>query len=509
MKRRRQQQQPAASDGASGGADNAEDVESIFFGDVRGDASIFPMYESGELCDGTVHLDGVDYPVSRMALSAASPFFKAAFAGGFSEASGASVTIDPSLSRDCVEALLRYAHHFSGSVDVHLSAFVVAADQLGFASILQHASTRLALTMSEGNFFARLILAQRYGLSRVLDAGARLLSEHADALCRSVEFVTLSRDTLASLLSHEELRAPRELPLYEGLLAWRAHDESRAFAPFESLLELIRLSELGLPYLINHVVHADAIRFGTHRVRELVQQAITYLTIPEQRMELHSTRMEPRSASLPDFGDAPGLNVKAFSEDGRKSGWRIMRSRGFIAPGSSHAAVASQVLTSFTTWSFKMAKRALHVHDDGDEDDDDDDDDDEEEDGADLSMPWACVGVGVGASPSPGSFKEATSYGWGGPMQVANGDTANYWRNFSPSQTHTEASSLAPDAAGWDGWKIGDEATFRFDKVNGLLSMRRTRGKATQDFKLLGLDPSLPWRVHVNLSQVGTTVELY
>ena len=39
------------------------------------------MYEAGELCDGTVKLGERGYPVSRMAMAAASPFFKAAFTG--------------------------------------------------------------------------------------------------------------------------------------------------------------------------------------------------------------------------------------------------------------------------------------------------------------------------------------------------------------------------------------------------------------------------------------------
>ena len=51
-------------------------------GTTERDSSIFSMYDGGQLCDGKVHLDGVDYPVCRMVISAASPFFKAAFSAG-------------------------------------------------------------------------------------------------------------------------------------------------------------------------------------------------------------------------------------------------------------------------------------------------------------------------------------------------------------------------------------------------------------------------------------------
>ena len=60
----------------------------------------------------------------------------------------------------------------------------------------------------------------------------------------------------------------------------------------------------------------------------------------------------------------------------------------------------------------------------------------------------------------------------------------------------------------WLGWNVGDEATFLFDKANGVLSMEHTRGEETKAFRLAGLDPTLKWRIHVNLCHPGTTVDL-
>jgi hypothetical protein len=63
------------------------------------------LYEAGQLCDGKLVLNGRTFPVSRILLAAASPFFRSAFTGGMREGEG-TVQLDPSLQPEGVEALL-------------------------------------------------------------------------------------------------------------------------------------------------------------------------------------------------------------------------------------------------------------------------------------------------------------------------------------------------------------------------------------------------------------------
>ena len=100
-----------------------------------------------------------EFPVSRLALASASPFFRAAFSGSMLE-SGGTVTLDPSLSPSCVEALLRFAH---GSLEVRiaepdLEEFVTAADQLSFTDVLPLVTPLLASSLSADNCTTRLVL---------------------------------------------------------------------------------------------------------------------------------------------------------------------------------------------------------------------------------------------------------------------------------------------------------------------------------------------------------------
>ena len=73
------------------------------------------LYEAHECCDAEVVLRDRTFPVSRMSVCAASPFFRATFAGGMREGAEHRVTLDPSLSAESVELLLAYAHAPGGT----------------------------------------------------------------------------------------------------------------------------------------------------------------------------------------------------------------------------------------------------------------------------------------------------------------------------------------------------------------------------------------------------------
>ena len=252
------------------------------------------LFDAGDLCDGIVQVGERSIPVSRMTLAATSSFFRAAFAGGMREADTATVALDPTLDADSVHALLRYAHAPGVSCQVDPEALLGAIDQLGFLELLPKIGSVLAASLDKVNCLQRMALADRHGaaLDMVLKRGVEVLSEHATELCASPTFAALSQDLLSAILSHEDTVAD-EAALFNGVLQWRAADASRHGAPFDALLEQLRLPSLGLDYLIRHVMHAEEI-MASARARQLVQDAVAYLTIPAQRAALTSPRMKPR-----------------------------------------------------------------------------------------------------------------------------------------------------------------------------------------------------------------------
>jgi hypothetical protein len=255
------------------------------------------MYEAGEMCDAVVELAGQTYPVSRIMLSAASTFFHGVFADGMREGSERAVKLDPMLDQTSVELLLRFAHApVRSHANVDAEEFARAVDQLGFLELLPTGSRLLADTMDVSSCLRRLDFAHRlpHMLDVVLDRGIEIISEHAVELCATSAFTALHKDVLSAILSHDKLSCENEVPLYEGLLSWRAADPARHGEQFDALIELVRLPSLGLEYLVGHVMHANEI-LASSRVKRLVQEAIAFLTVPAQRAALTSVRTSPRT----------------------------------------------------------------------------------------------------------------------------------------------------------------------------------------------------------------------
>ena len=427
-------------------------------------AELLAIYESGELCDGTVTLGDRQFPVCRMLLSAASPFFKSAFLGGFRESVQCSVTLDPTLPPDCVEALLRHAHApVGGGVTLDPESFLGAADQLGFSHLLPAASCALIDTLSPGNVLARLVLADRYELGDLLESGIDLFSEHAVSLCGSAEFASLPQGLLAKMLSHQENTAS-EQALWLGLLAWTRHDAARAPA-FEPLLEHLRHPELGMQYLIENVVHAEEV-LRSARAQTLVQMAMAFLTVPEQRLALASPRMEPRRGRLPAFGRNDDIDV---THAGRAT---ILRLCSFDAGSlSDHVALSSETFqASRLCWTVRVIKGRDPAQK--------------------TNAGWICLGVI--ADPAPDNNSYGRAYAWGGQVgQVYMGD-----------------GEIDNGRGGWDAWRTDDTAKMTLDVAAGTLSMEHTRGGVVSQHQLDGLDPTKEWRLYVNCCGIGSSVEL-
>ena len=233
--------------------------------DNRGTLAL-KFFESSELCDGTVVIGDRTFPISRMMLAAASPFFAGALASTFREGANKTITLDPTLAKSSVEALIRFAH--GGASEAlrvpadQLENLVVAADQLGFTNVLRArtlppcppdaartsavptprlharsppfyllwspplalaltphtpaalAAERLRQTLVPANTIERLILAERHSLPTLARGCIEVVGQHYLQMRQAI--ASLSQGCLELLLRHEPAvrarRARRRFP---------------------------------------------------------------------------------------------------------------------------------------------------------------------------------------------------------------------------------------------------------------------------------------------------------
>ena len=288
-----------------------------------------------------------------MVLASASPFFKAAFSGTMREGVQQAVALDASLSATAVEALLKFAHA-PGPITVpedEVEDLLAAADILSIADAVPLIASQLGTSVTRESCLVRLGLAGRYDLDALAKAALKTIDKHfADV--RRPRRSSAARggiDTPAQGRRHGK----QETAFYEALLAWIAHDASRA-ADFDSLLELVRLPDLGTAYLVANVMHAKT-TMASARAQQLVREAVLWLTVPEQRDALASPRTEPRRKYLDVRFDTVAPSGVRLENDGKK----VSRTSYHSWMGA-RASISLGALGRRATWKLRVTPATGH-----------------------------------------------------------------------------------------------------------------------------------------------------
>ena len=321
---------------------------------LKQSVAIGAIYEAGELCDGEVKLGQQTYKVSRMVLASVSPFFKAAFSGTMREGVQQAVTLDASLSATAVEALLKFAHA-PGPITVpedEVEDLLAAADILSIADAVPLIASQLGTSVTRENCLVRLGLAGRYDLDALAEAALKTIDKHFADVAASEAFRQLPAEELTRLLKADDMET-QETAFYEALLAWIAHDASRA-ADFDSLLELVRLPDLGTAYLVANVMHAKT-TMASARAQQLVREAVLWLTVPEQRDALASPRTEPRRKYLDVRFDTVAPSGVRLENDGKK----VSRTSYHSWMGA-RASISLGALGRRATWKLRVTPATGH-----------------------------------------------------------------------------------------------------------------------------------------------------
>ena len=120
---------------------------------------------------------------------------------------------------------------------------IAAADMLNIVDAVPLIASQLVTSVTRENCLVRLGLAGRYDLDALANAALQTIDKHFADVAASDAFRQLPVEAVTRLLKADDMPETEETAIYEALLAWVAHDASRA-ADFDSLLELVRLPHL-------------------------------------------------------------------------------------------------------------------------------------------------------------------------------------------------------------------------------------------------------------------------
>ncbi|XP_020384431.1 kelch-like protein 23 [Rhincodon typus] len=189
------------------------------------------------------------FHVNRRLLASTSEYFRALFGGGTRESSENHIVLR-GLDPEVFQLLLGFAAR--GQVNVerrNVEALLEAADFLLFDRVKLLCATFLQRELRVGNCAGALALAQRLACPSLAAAARGVALTHLAAFMDDEEeFLQLPKEALAELLASDHLYVAKEDQVFEAVMKWVSHHNSRE-SHFLELLALVRSPFLSLSFL--------------------------------------------------------------------------------------------------------------------------------------------------------------------------------------------------------------------------------------------------------------------
>lgn len=227
------------------------------------------LLENDRFVDCVLKIQDNVFPCHRLVLAASSPFFKAMFLSELEESKKREIVlkdVDPSV----MGMILRYLY----TSDINLTEqnvqdIFMVANMYQIPSIFSVCVSYLREKMVLGNCLAI------YRLGLLLDC-PRLTLEARDFICerfqvvvRDQEFLQLAPSDLAILITSDALNVEQEELVFESLMDWVRHDETKRLKKLPELLHCVRFRLIPEDYFKEKVERHQYIRFNQEVKREL------------------------------------------------------------------------------------------------------------------------------------------------------------------------------------------------------------------------------------------------
>ena len=207
------------------------------------------MRQSKELSDVTLVVEDREIVAHRAVLAACSPYFRAMFLSGFSEASEQKIILKE-VDANAVELIVEYFYTSELEVNVsNVEEILRICVLLRLNSLVDHCETFLRRNMTPANCVGLQFVADLFCLEELSQHASRFALWHFASVYKEDEFKKMPYKQLKDLIKDDSLKVQSEEMVFEAVLQWISHDTNarKDFVP--DIMQYVRFPLMNLQYL--------------------------------------------------------------------------------------------------------------------------------------------------------------------------------------------------------------------------------------------------------------------
>lgn len=239
------------------------------------------------------------FPCHRVILAAGAPYFRSMFSSGMEECRKKAIEIKE-IDPEVFEHTLRYIYTGQINISVPIAPeLFTQAHMFQIASLVELCFQFFRENISECNCLGALTLADIHGHKQLYEFAKAFTCAHFTTLVEEEDFLKLSFDCIGDLLKDRRLNCTAEEVVYDAAIKWLDFDPEARKAYRTPVLECIKFPLIRENFLMDIVVRSSN-PVGEDKGRDLLEDAVTFHTIPSRRNMLPAYQTTPR-LSFPMF----------------------------------------------------------------------------------------------------------------------------------------------------------------------------------------------------------------
>ncbi|KRT79136.1 BTB And C-terminal Kelch domain containing protein [Oryctes borbonicus] len=253
--------------------------------------------QTEKLCDVVLIAgnNGKRVPAHRLVLCAASEYFSAMFTGSLRESEEFEITLGD-VNGEVLQAVVNYC--YTGTIEIredNVEILLATACLMQLRNVVEACSRFLAQQLHPSNCLGIAVFAEHQACTSLLQEANAYTSQHFMEVIRNQEFLQLSVEQMAILLSSDELNVSSEEHIFHALMSWIQHESQSRKPHMARLLSLVKLPLLEPSFLVDQV---ENLINHDPECQKLIMEAMKWHLLPERRTQMSGARTRPRKATM-------------------------------------------------------------------------------------------------------------------------------------------------------------------------------------------------------------------